>query len=127
MKIPSAISNIILFQIGWFACVLGAANGLAWQGTLLAMLIIATHIWLSGNPSKEFVLLLIAILIGTIWDSVLVWAELIQYQTGMLHSDLAPYWIIALWGLFATTLNVSLRWMRGKWIIAALAGAVSGP
>ena len=124
---PAAITNIILFQIGWFACVLGAANGLAWQGTLLATAVVTWHVLRSGNLSLELALVLIALLIGTVWDSLLVWSGIIQYQTGMLHAYVAPYWIIALWGLFATTLNVSLRWMRDRWLMATLAGAISGP
>ncbi len=40
---------------------------------------------------------------------------------------MAPYWIISMWMLFATTLNVSLRWMRGRYFIALIAGAIAGP
>ncbi len=32
-----------------------------------------------------------------------------------------------MWGLFATILNVSLRWLRGRWVMAALFGAIGGP
>jgi len=32
-----------------------------------------------------------------------------------------------MWGLFATILNVSLRWLRGRWLIAAIAGGLGGP
>jgi hypothetical protein len=32
-----------------------------------------------------------------------------------------------MWVLFASTLNVSLRWLRGRWIVAALLGATAGP
>ena len=31
-----------------------------------------------------------------------------------------------MWALFATTLNVSLKWFRGKWLLSALFGAVGG-
>jgi Protein of unknown function (DUF2878) len=32
-----------------------------------------------------------------------------------------------MWVLFASTLNVSLRWLRGRWTLAALLGAMAGP
>jgi hypothetical protein len=32
-----------------------------------------------------------------------------------------------MWVLFASTLNVSLRWLRGRWMLAMLLGAVAGP
>ncbi|MGB7931118.1 MAG: DUF2878 domain-containing protein, partial [Gammaproteobacteria bacterium] len=37
------------------------------------------------------------------------------------------HWIVAMWVLFASTLNVSLRWLRGRWMLATLLGAVAGP
>jgi hypothetical protein len=42
-------------------------------------------------------------------------------------SGLAPYWIVAMWVLFATTLNVGMRWLRRSTAIAAVAGAIGGP
>ena len=39
----------------------------------------------------------------------------------------APYWMVALWALFATTLNVSLRWLRARPWLGALLGALGGP
>jgi len=119
--------NLILFQIGWFACVVGSAYSLPWQGTLAAILIVIFHIVKSRYPLLEFSLILCAILIGAAWDSLLVWMQLLTYTSGMWSPVLAPYWILALWALFATTLNVSLRWMKDRWLIATIAGAIAGP
>lgn len=121
------LTNFILFQIGWFACVLGSTYSYPWLGTLIAALIVMLHVYRSKFPELEVWLIIAAIFVGAIWDSFLVWMQLISYNNGMLSENLAPYWIIALWALFATTLNVSLRWMKGRWIIAAVSGAVAGP
>jgi len=32
-----------------------------------------------------------------------------------------------MWPLFATTLNVSMKWMKGKYLLASLFGAIGGP
>jgi hypothetical protein len=32
-----------------------------------------------------------------------------------------------MWGLLAICLNVSLRWLRGRWLLAVVLGAVGGP
>jgi hypothetical protein len=37
-----------------------------------------------------------------------------------------PTWMVGLWGLFATTLSSSLRWLQGRWLAASLVGAVGG-
>jgi hypothetical protein len=39
----------------------------------------------------------------------------------------APYWIVAMWVLFATTINHGLRWAKRSAWVAALAGLFGGP
>ena len=59
-------------------------------------------------------------------------SHLISYQAhgwgiGQDSAPIVPAWILALWAIFVTVLNVSLRWMRGKWLVAILFGAIGGP
>jgi hypothetical protein len=124
---PTTIINFLLFQIGWFACVIGAAYQFPWQGTLVAILIVAYHVLRSNYPSRELGLIVVAVIIGAIWDSLLVWMQMLSYTSGMWSPVFAPYWIIALWALFATTLNVSLRWLKGRRLVALVSGAIAGP
>jgi hypothetical protein len=127
LKMPVLLTNFILFQIGWFACVLGGANSLPWLGTLIACMIVTYHVYRSNQPDRELLLIVLAIIIGLVWDSLLVWMQLLSYASGMWSENLAPHWIIALWALFATTLNVSLNWLKGRWVIAVISGAIAGP
>jgi hypothetical protein len=119
--------NIVLFQIGWFACVLGAAQGLPWAGTLVAVVIASVHLVYAKRRRAELQLLLLVVTLGFAWDSAVTAMGLMQFSTGRMLSGLAPYWIAAMWLSFATTLNVSLRWLRGRAWLAALLGAVGGP
>ena len=119
--------NLVLFQIGWFACVLSGAAQRPWIGALIATVIVLIHLLRADAGEAELKLVLIAVVIGAVWDSLLVWQNWLQYSSGILIPNTAPYWIILMWALFATILNVSLRWLRGRWVIAALAGAVGGP
>jgi hypothetical protein len=123
----SMLANAVLFQLGWFACVLGAARGQPWAGTVLAVCIVAWHIRCAARPADEIRLLALAVLIGAVWDSLLVTLGWIAYPSGTLLSGAAPYWIVALWALFATSLNVSMRWLKQRWWLAVLLGAVCGP
>lgn len=120
-------ANLLLFQVGWFACVLSGAAERPWIGALIAMCIVAMHVLRADAPRSELKLMLCAVAIGAIFDSVLVWQNWVAYPSGILVPHTAPYWIVLMWPLFATVLNVSLRWLRGRWGIAALAGAVGGP
>ena len=119
--------NFVAFQLGWFACVLGAAHGLPWAGTGVALAIVAWHLTRAARPGAELVLVLIAAGIGALWDSGLSALGWIRYPSGVLIEGTAPYWIVAMWMLFATTLNVSLGWLKPRMALAALFGALGGP
>ncbi|MFN0303838.1 MAG: DUF2878 domain-containing protein [Burkholderiales bacterium] len=119
--------NVVAFQLGWFACVLGAANGWPAFGTSAAIAIVCWHLSLATYPRPELILVIIAAVIGALWDSVLVALGWIQYPHGTLIAGVAPHWIIALWMLFATTLNVSLGWLKRSVPIAAIFGLIGGP
>jgi len=121
------IINFIAFQLGWFSCVLGAANGYPLVGPAAMLAVVALHLSMSTNPRNELMLLLAAAAMGAVFDSTLTMTGWLVYPNGVLLAGTAPYWIVAMWVLFATTLNVSLRWMHNRPIAAFLLGAVGGP
>lgn len=126
------IINFVLFQIGWFACVLGAAKLTPWLGVLVVAAIVVWHLSQAKQAKPEFILLVIALPIGGIYDQLMLSSNLIIYQSHGWSSNLVPAWILALWALFVTILNVSLRWLkdiksRSKWLVAVLFGAIGGP
>lgn len=121
------IINIILFQIGWFACVLTAASNQPLLGASISLLIIFTHLFISKQYKQEIRIIVIAMVIGLIWDSLIVSAGWITYQSGMMVEFMAPYWIVLMWALFATTINSSLSWMKEKLLLSAVFGAIAGP
>lgn len=121
------ITNFILFQVGWFACVLGSSFEMPWLGPITVGLILAYHFKSASHARPEISLVVIAMLIGLVWDSLLVATGLLVYNNGMVHESLAPHWIIAMWALFASTLNVSMKWLKGRYALAFVFGAVGGP
>jgi hypothetical protein len=128
MKVePKVILNFFTCQLAWSACVLGGANGRPVEGTLVAAAVIALHLALAKRAAPEALLIAAASGIGLVWDSLLVATGLIAYPTGHLAPGLAPYWIVALWAVFATSLNLSMGFLKGRLWLAALFGAVGGP
>jgi hypothetical protein len=121
------ILNLSLFQIGWFSSVLSAAAHRPWIGALVIACVVGVHVSQSYAKAAELKLVVIALGIGAGWDSLLVQLGWLRYSAGTLIPHTAPYWIVLMWALFATLLNVSLRWLRGRWVLAALAGVVGGP
>ena len=123
----SVLPNFLVFQAGWFATVLGAAHGAPWLGLAAVSVAVALHLRFTRRPGGEAWLLASAVLLGLVADSLLLATGWIAYPNGGWVPGLAPYWIVALWALFATTLNVSMRWMHGKPWLALVFGAVGGP
>lgn len=122
-----ALINFVAFQLGWFSCVLSAAKGLPWLGLIVVCLVVALHIRTSEKPRNEWQLLVLAVVSGLVFDSLLVSGGLVRYPSGMLFSGMAPYWILAMWALFSTTLNVSMAWLKNSVALASVMGAVFGP
>jgi hypothetical protein len=119
--------NVVLFQAAWFAAVLGAARGVFWLGPLALLPVLAIHLALRDNRSAELKLLLTAGLLGFLFDSALVSAGVFTPLAHLFPRPFSPPWMISLWLNFAATLNVSMSWLRGRYFLAALFGAVGGP
>lgn len=119
--------NVVAFQVGWFSAVMTAANNIPLVGVLVMFLAIALHLYLAKRPRIELLLVAMCGTIGAMFDTLLVGFGWVDYPSGYLLGGVAPYWIVAMWMLFATTLNVSLRWLRGNHTLAVLFGLVGGP
>lgn len=119
--------NFTASEAGWFACVLGAANGMPWIGPLAVLILVTIHLRLIDRPGAEVRLMLAAIFIGLLADSYLVASGMVSYPNGTWIEGFAPYWILAMWVMFATTMNMSLKWLKRRLPLAALLGAVFGP
>lgn len=123
----TVLLNFAVFQLGWFSAVIGAAQGMPWAGPLVIAAALVLHFYQAKRPVEELGLVLASAFIGTWFDSMLVAFGWVSYPSGQWHAMLAPYWIIAMWMLFATTLNLSLKWLRGRTWLAIVVGAVAGP
>ena len=119
--------NCGLFQVGWFSSVLGAAQQLPWLGPAAVLVAVAVHLYRAKEPARELMLVAACGFIGALFDSIFVAVRWVAYPSGLFNESLAPYWIITLWMLFATTLNVSLRWLKGRYGVAAVLGLIAGP
>lgn len=117
---PRLLANAILFQLGWFACVLGGDG--PWL--LVVAVALAVHLfWVSSWPA-EGKLLLSVFLFGSAVDSFLLHLGVFDFGE---PRTLIPLWLASLWLLLGTTLNHCLAWSAQPWWRASLLGAVGGP
>lgn len=118
--------NVVAFQLGWFACVIAAGKGLDGIGIAAVAAVVVVHLTLSASLSAEVRVIALTLACGAVWDSLLRAVGLMHYLSPG-PACLAPAWILAMWALFGTTLNLSLRWLRGRAAVTVLFGAVGGP
>jgi hypothetical protein len=104
--------------------VLGARHGLGWAGPVAVAAAVTVHLRLSERPRQEAVLLSVSLLLGVAVEHPLLWSGLIRYPDATLW---VPVWMLALWPLLATTLNVSLAWLKPHPLVAAACGGLGGP
>lgn len=123
----TVLMNIAISQAGWFGVIVAAAHGMPVLAGAVAIAGVTSHLALSEHKRIELLIVLAVMGVGFGWDSVLAANGVIVYPNGQWSPLLAPYWLVGLWALFATTLNVSMRWLHGRWPAAVLFGAVGGP
>lgn len=119
------LCNFVAYQLAWFAVLISAARGQAWAGTALALLLAAVHLALR-REARELRVIVVALLLGLVIDSTLAFTGQVRFADAWPR-NFAPYWMLALWIAFATTLNHSLSWLMSRPFAAAIAGAIGGP
>jgi hypothetical protein len=125
---PSAILNFAAFQAAWLASVCGAAWGFNWLGPAFVAALLAVHIARSIHPRREALFILAVGVFGSTIDTGLAAAGVFEFSRSAAGAPiLCPLWLVFLWLAFASTLNVSLRWLRGRSALASMAGLVFAP
>jgi len=128
MRIILALFNFLAFEAAWFAAVSGGAAGRGWLLSLPVVLVVAVHLFLArARLGTELRLILAVTLLGVMTEAGFMAAGLIRYAGTAEGQILPPVWIAALWFGFGTLPNASLSWLKGRWGLQALLGAVSGP
>ncbi|PPS33972.1 hypothetical protein BVY12_15735 [Pseudomonas amygdali pv. morsprunorum] len=115
-----SIANALLFQIGWFACVLGGNS----YWLLIAVGVLAVHFLWTSSWAAEGQLILTVTLIGIVLDSALMTLGVFDFGSG---GYLLPLWLAVLWAVLGTTLNHCLAWTAKPLWRAAVLGAIGGP
>ena len=118
-SLRTLILNVLLFQVGWFACVLGGTA--PWLVFVLGLL--AVHVLFVAEQGEMRFLLAIAAM-GSLMDSLLMQSGWMTFPDW--SAQWIPPWLMLLWLLFASTLRHALRWLYGRWWLAAVLGGLGG-
>lgn len=120
------ISNAILFQLNWFACVIG---GTFWGTITITMLVVAVVVAAMISPCAtraalraDFVVILIMGTVGWIIESVWIKFGLLDYGITSV-----PIWIALLWVGVGLTINHSLSFLGSRPVMGAIFAGLAAP
>ena len=116
------LTNAALFQVTWFACVIGGAAGESLWG-FAGVLALLGYSWYAGLIQRDLRVLLVLGLTGFAIDTVWITLGILDFG----GEGLAPSWIVALWLGFGLTVNHSMGWLRQKPLLAAGLAALFAP
>lgn len=122
------ITNFILFQLAWFITIFSAAKGMPYIGVAYTMTWMFFHLsTMDEIRNTEIKLLLFAAFLGYSLDSVLVVTGLIAFPEHTLLAGPSPFWMVCLWINLSATINLSLSWLKGRYLLAGMMAAAAGP
>lgn len=122
-----SFQNLVLFKLGWVACILFAAKGYPVLSIASVAVVAGIHLARVAVPAKEALFLVCAGALGLVWESIVVNTGLLQYVGVDGNAWIAPAWIIAMWVLFGTTINHGLSWLKRHWVLPFTFGLLGGP
>ena len=125
-RLPVLI-NAVLFQITWFACVIGSAHGLIWPALLSCSILAVYQLQPANRHATDIKLVILSIAMGLVVDTIWVQAGLMHFTDSRPFYWLAPAWIIVLWVGFALTINHSLAFLRANPALPIVLGLIGGP
>lgn len=123
------IWNVLSINIGWLACVWGAAHGVHWLGLSVVPILLAIHITCVGKRKIKTVLIVafISMVVGLGADTLLILMGTVEPNRWIMPPPLTTLWDVMIWANFSMALDVSLRFLQKRPLTAALLGAICAP
>jgi hypothetical protein len=115
----------LVFQLGWFACVLSGARGHLLSAIAAATAVIAVNLWLlRGRLTGVIRLMAWVTLVGFVVESINLRAGVFTLAIPSIYPWLCPVWLVLLWTMFATVLRGPLAWLTGRYALSLLLGVI---
>lgn len=123
------IWNIISVDIGWGACVLGAAWSYHWLGMVVVLLLIIIHIAVIERNKIRivFIVALMTMATGFLADTLLILLGTVEPNRWLMPPPFTAIWDLMIWVNFSITLDRALRFLQNKPFLAAVLGAILAP
>ena len=105
----SFITDLVIFQVAWFGCVLATRSPFPHLLPILVLLLVLVRVLLSRGLAQALPFTLTCLILGVVGDATLVNLGLLSFEP---YPSLfgAPLWMVALWLNFGLMLRPLFTW-----------------
>lgn len=122
------IVDIVGFQISWWASALGAGAGRWEPGVAAGIAVVLLQLAVSGKRRATLAAVVAAAVLGIAFESAMIASGLVHYSASWPIASLSPVWLIALWMVFGTCIEATIRLLGERPMLrSALLGAILAP
>tara|TARA_A100001011_G_scaffold1965_1_gene2349 strand:+ start:93 stop:605 length:513 start_codon:yes stop_codon:yes gene_type:complete len=115
------------YQITWLACVFGETKfSYPMLGFLVGIIFLLTYFYFNQNKQKFIKISLLISVPGYIFDSLMVYFQIYNFETTVMLGTL-PLWMIILWLSFSTLFDEILIFFKNYKILGIFLSGILGP
>ena len=118
--------NGIMFYTYWWLSLWGASIGNFYIGPIVAISYFILHFIIVKEKIKELKYLSLCVCIGFIFESILLYTGFLSYKS-MMNFFIVPIWVIILWAGYSLTVFHSFKYMKGRYFLSLIIGALFAP
>ena len=120
-------ANWFWFYFGFVAALSGSTMQIPILGPIVIFGWLTGHLINARHPWAELKFLAASAGLGFFGDGLITLAGVLKFHESVAWGWPMPLWMILMWPNFAATLNSSMKWLLGRYRLAAFLGAISGP
>ncbi|RLT02572.1 MAG: DUF2878 domain-containing protein [Planctomycetota bacterium] len=120
-------ANWFWFYFGFVAALSGSNMKYPSLGPVVIVGWLTGHLVNAKHPWGEIKLLLASMGMGYVCDSLITLMGVLKFHEPAYWGWPIPLWMAMMWPNFAATLNSSMKWLRGRYQLGAIMGAIAGP
>lgn len=120
-------ANWFWFYVGFVAALSGSNMKYPSTGPVVIVGWLTGHLVNAKHPLGEIKLLLASMGMGYVLDGIITKLGVLKFHEVATWWWPIPLWMVMMWPNFAGTLNSSMKWLRGRYQVGAVMGAIAGP
>lgn len=116
--------HLIAYYVAWIGAIMLAARGDAWWATSIVFALVVGQLFWQHYAMHDTngltSLIILLTLIGTTFDTVMMWLGLVHFAANPFYPYSSPPWMIAIWVSFAVIFYVTCRALFKRYFLLSV-------